>query len=40
MNLAAFLHANTNSGKLKVALIVIAWVWSNMGGAFKVIRTP
>ena len=33
-NWAEFLHANTNSGKLKVTLVVIGWVWPNMGMAF------
>ena len=26
-----FLHGYANSGKLKITLIVISWVWSNMG---------
>ena len=28
MNLTDFLHADTNSGYLKVALIIIGWVWA------------
>ena len=25
-----FLHADTNSGKLKVTVIIIGWAWSRM----------
>ena len=38
MNLADFLHANIYSGKLKVTLIVIGGLCSNIGVAFKVIE--
>ena len=31
MNLAEFLHANTYLRKPKVTLIVIAWLWPNLG---------
>ena len=34
MILVDFLHANTDSGKLKVTLIVIGWAWSNISVAF------
>ena len=38
MSLADFLHANTYySRKLKVTLIFIGWVWSNMGLIFHII---
>ena len=30
MNCLDFLHGYANSGKLKITLIVISWVWSNM----------
>ena len=33
MNLADFLHADTNFGKLKVTLIIIGWAWSKIGKA-------
>ena len=29
-----FLPGDTNSGKLKVTLIIIGWAWSNMGMTF------
>ena len=35
MNLVKFLHANTYLRKLKVTLIVIGWVWSNMVCSFR-----
>ena len=36
MKLAYFLHVNTYTGMLKVALIVFGWAWSNIGFVFKV----
>ena len=32
--LSWFLHAHTNSGKLKVTLIIIWWTWQKMDAAF------
>ena len=34
MNWTDFLHVDANSGKLKIALIIIEWEWSKMGVAF------
>ena len=36
MNLADFLHDNTYLEKLKVTLILIGWLWANMGVPFQV----
>ena len=33
-----FLHAGTNSGKLKVDLTIFRWAWSKMVMTFKFMR--
>ena len=33
MELTDFLHADTNSGKIKVASVILGWVWLKMGMA-------
>ena len=37
MNWADCLHAGTNLQKLKLALISIGWVWSEMSEALKIV---
>ena len=37
INWADFLHAGTNLQKLKLALISIGWVWSEMSEALKIV---
>ena len=34
--IADFLHADSNLGKLKVTLIIIGWAWSKMSEALEI----
>ena len=38
MKWADFLHADINLLKLKITLVIIGWVWSEMGKALRLLN--